>query len=235
MKESIKHRKFIFLCTEGLYYIGGLGVLCVACTIVAAVRQSWSLMGMSLVMWLLFIEFCYFFRDPERDIPQIPAEIVAPADGRVISIKPMKEETFLRGEALRVSIFMNIFSVHVNRSPIAGEITYFSYNPGKFISAFKEKASLDNEQVSIGIEGGEGEKKDGRRVLVRLIAGLIARRIVLWKGKNDRIDKGERMSIIKFGSRVDIYLPLDADVLVSVGDHVTAGESVVALYGNSQQ
>ena len=121
---------------------------------------------------------------------------------------------------------MNIFSVHVNRAPIPGKVVYCQYNPGKFISAFKEKASLDNEQFSIGIEGGEKNTKK-IRILVKLIAGLVARRIVVWKNTGDELVKGERMSLIKLGSRVDLYLPPQVVLKVQEGEWVKAGETVI--------
>ena len=153
--------------------------------------------------------------------------IVSPADGKIIAIKSMKEDIFLKQECIRISIFMNIFSVHVNRAPISGAIEYYHYNSGKFISAFKEKASLDNEQVVIGIRG----ETEGRefKVLAKLIAGLIARRIVVWKKNGDPVSKGERMSMIKFGSRVDLYLPLGVELKIKEGEWVKAGETIVGL------
>ena len=137
----------------------------------------------------------------------------------------MKETEFLKSESIKVSIFMNVFNVHVNRAPISGRIEYYHYNPGKFISAFKDKASLDNEQVSIGIHWEE----DGKKVLLKLIAGLIARRIVLWKRVGDELRKGERISIIKFGSRVELYLPLNVELKVNKGDWVRAGETIIGI------
>jgi phosphatidylserine decarboxylase len=185
-------------------------------------------MILAFVVWLLFIEVCYFFRDPERKIFQAPNVIVSPADGKIIAIKTMKENIFLKQECIRISIFMIIFSVHVNRAPISGTIKYYHYNPGKFISAFKEKASLDNEQVLIGIRG-EMEGKGEVKILTKLIAGLIARRIVLWKQKSDSVIKGERMSMIKFGSRVDLYLPLEVTLQIKEGEWVKAGETIIGF------
>ena len=223
------HKKIFFFCSEGLRYINGLLIVCILFTTGSLYSAHTLLIVGSAFLWLLFFEFCYFFRDPERLLPQDTSAIVAPADGRIIDVQPMQEDAFLHGEALRISIFMNIFDVHVNRAPIAGKIEYLHYNPGKFISAFKEKASLDNEQVAIGING-EGEKGEKISVLVKLIAGLIARRIVLWKAAGDLLTKGERISIIKFGSRVDLYLPLEAEIKVKKGDRVKAGETVVATF-----
>ena len=221
------HKKILFFCSEGLPYIACLLALCLATSLYAFKRPVLSILA--FVLWLLFIEVCYFFRDPERKIFQAPNVIVSPADGKIIAIKTMQEDIFLKQECIRISIFMNIFSVHVNRAPISGTIKYYHYNPGKFISAFKEKASLDNEQVLIGILGqmeGKGEVK----ILAKLIAGLIARRIVLWKQKSDSVFKGERMSMIKFGSRVDLYLPLEVTLQIKEGEWVKAGETIIGFF-----
>ena len=220
------YKKILFFCSEGLPYIVILLPLCLAITFYSG--KNLILGILSVVVWLLFFEVSYFFRDPERHIPQDPKIIVSPADGKIIKVTTVKEDSFLKQKCLRLSIFMNIFSVHVNRSPIAGTIEYYHYNPGKFISAFKEKASLDNEQVSIGIRG-EVHGKAEVKVLAKLIAGLIARRIVVWKHKGDRVTQGERMSLIKFGSRVDLYLPLNMELKIKVGDWVKAGETIIGL------
>ena len=220
------HKKILFFCSEGLPYIACLLALCLSISLYAFKRPVLAILA--FVVWLLFIGVCYFFRDPERKIFQAPNVIVSPADGKIIAIKTMKEDIFLKQECIRISIFMNIFSVHVNRAPISGTIKYYHYNPGKFISAFKEKASLDNEQVLIGILGqmeGKGEVK----ILAKLIAGLIARRIVLWKQKSDSVIKGERMSMIKFGSRVDLYLPLEVTLQIKEGEWVKAGETIIGF------
>ena len=184
------------------------------------------MIGATVLISLVFLEICYFFRDPDRTPPGEPGIIVAPADGKIIDIRTMEENSFLKGECVKISTFMNIFSVHVNRAPISGRVVYFQYNPGKFISAFKEKASLDNEQVSIGIEG-KGNSSKQLRILVKLIAGLVARRIVVWKKEGHYLGKGERMSLIKLGSRVDLYLPLPVKLKVREGDWVRAGETVI--------
>jgi|LQYC01.1.fsa_nt_gi phosphatidylserine decarboxylase len=220
------HKKILFFCSEGLPYIAWLLALCLAISFYAFKRPVLGILA--FVVFFLFIEVCYFFRDPERKISPASNIIVSPADGKIIVVKTMNEDVYLKKECIRVSIFMNIFSVHVNRAPISGTIEYYHYNPGKFISAFKEKASLDNEQVLIGIRG-EMEGKGEVKVLAKLIAGLIARRIVLWKQKGDSMIKGERMSLIKFGSRVDLYLPLGVELKIKEGDRVKAGETIIGL------
>jgi phosphatidylserine decarboxylase len=218
-------KKILFFCSEGLPYIGCCLALFLLISFYAFKRPAW--MVLAVVVGLLFFEVCYFFRDPEREISPAPNVIVSPADGKILSIKTMKEDMFLKQECIRVSIFMNILSVHVNRAPISGAIEYYHYNPGKFISAFKEKSSLENEQVAIGIRG-EIEGKEFK-VLAKPIAGLIARRIVVWKKKGDWVIKGERMSMIKFGSRVDLYLPLGVELKIKEGEWVKAGETIIGL------
>ena len=178
----------------------------------------------SIVCSLLTIWVIWFFRDPERAGPRGPNVVIAPADGRVVQVMEVDEPAFMGGRAVRVAIFMNVFNVHVNRYPVSGTVTYRHYNPGKFINAADDKASLDNEQASVGLETG------GRRVLVRQIAGLIARRIVTYSRQGDAATQGERFGIIRFGSRVDVYLPLGTDVRVRVGELTTAGSTLLAEF-----
>lgn len=221
------HSKVLFFCSEGAPYILFSLVVAVALAVWALVRPTPAAILSAVVAVLLAFEVCYFFRDPERKSPEDPRAALAPADGKIIDIRHVREESFLKQECVRISIFMNIFSVHVNRAPISGRVVYRHYNPGKFFPAFKEKASTDNEQVAIAIEGPGAEPQ---RVLVRLIAGLIARRIVVWKAEGEHIGKGERMSIIKFGSRADVYLPREVAVLVKEGEWVKAGETILGTY-----
>ena len=223
-----EYRKFLFFCAVGSPYIVSLLVVCCAATFLGLRSPKPLLIGAAVLLWAIFAEVCYFFRDPQRDAPHDSRIIVAPADGKIIGIRPEREESFMHGECVRISIFMNIFSVHVNRAPVTGRVTYCHYNPGKFISAFKEKASLDNEQVLLGLVKEENGKEE-MKVLIKLIAGLIARRIVVWKGLKTIVSQGERISLIKFGSRVDVYLPLHVTVSAKEGDWVRAGESVIGI------
>jgi len=220
------HQKLLFFCSDGLPIMTVLFCVLLTTCVLTFIWPHLFLIAVDIVVFLLFLEICYFFRDPDRVSPEEAGLIVASADGKIISIQKMQEESFLKVECVRVSTFMNIFSVHVNRAPIPGRVVYCHYNPGKFISAFKEKASLDNEQFSIGIEG-RGENPEKKRILVKLIAGLVARRIVVWKETGDDLVQGERMSLIKLGSRVDLYLPPDVSLKVQVGDWVKAGETVI--------
>lgn len=222
------YRKILFFCSDGMPYI----LIALGLALVMSAVAFYNPRGVWIVVaglvWILAFEVIGFFRDPERSVPQEPGIVTAPADGRVIDVSHLEEEkVFLKQPCTRVSIFMNVFNVHVNRAPMTGTIRYLRYNPGKFISAFKEKASLDNEQVLLGITGEQHGKEVP--ILVKLIAGLIARRIVLWRDLGQQLKQGERMSMIKFGSRVDVFLPASAGMRVRVGDRVKAGETVLAV------
>jgi phosphatidylserine decarboxylase len=163
-----------------------------------------------------------FFRDPERAWSRGERLIVSPADGKVVSVTQVEEPAFLQGRAERISIFMNVFDCHVNRYPTDGTVAYRHYNPGEFGHAGAEKASLSNEQSSIGVMTARG------KVLIRQIAGLVARRIVTDHQPGQVVHQGERLGMIRFGSRVDLFLPLGTRVLVHVGDTTRVGVTVVA-------
>lgn len=179
----------------------------------------------ALAVWApIAIWVVAFFRDPVRPGPRGDELVIAPADGLVVSVIPMDEPAFLGGPALRISIFMNVFNVHVNRYPCSGTVAWRQYHPGRFLNAATEKASRENEQSSIGLETPRG------RVLVRQIAGLVARRIVTDHGIGTAVAQGDRMGLIRFGSRVDLFLPGGVEPRVSVGQHTRAGETVVAAW-----
>jgi len=163
-----------------------------------------------------------FFRDPIRTGPRGETLVIAPADGLVVSVRDIDEPAFHGGEVRRVSIFMNVFNVHVNRYPVDGMISYRKYSPGKFVNAAAEKASLENEQSSVGIVAPRG------KVLVRQIAGLIARRIITDHGEGTAVRQGERMGLIRFGSRVDVFLPKGTRIKVAEGQKTVAGVTIIA-------
>ena len=165
-----------------------------------------------------------FFRDPVRQGPRDGGLILAPADGRVVSVAPVDEPDYLRGRATRVSVFMNVFNVHVNYHPMDGVVEYRQYRPGTFVNATLDKASVDNEQMSLGLRSG------GRRVMVRQIAGLIARRIVTDPQVGDSVGQGSRLGLIRFGSRVDTFLPDNAEARVRVGDRTVGGVTVIGAW-----
>jgi phosphatidylserine decarboxylase len=163
----------------------------------------------------------YFFRDPERTIPAEKGLLVAPADGRVVDISEIHDE-YLGGQAKKISIFLSIFDVHVNRIPADGTVQYLKYYKGKFLAAWDHKASLDNEQLHVGLDCGS------YKLLIKPIAGLIARRIVWHVREGARVKRGDRFGIIRFGSRTDLHFPASAEVRVKIGDKVKGGSSVLA-------
>ncbi len=207
-------RKFP-LAKEGMIFILPLGVL-------------------SLILWIfrlpLLAGFCtfltlfviYFFRDPERGVPPGDNAILSPADGKVIQVQPCVEERFLHGPAIKISVFMSLFNVHVNRNPLSGQIVDSAYSPGKFLRADLDRASAANEQNALLVETAEGA-----RLMVVQIAGLIARRIVCWVKKGDSVVRGQRFGLIRFGSRLDIYLPRDTQLQVRVGQKALAGQTIL--------
>ena len=187
-----------------------------------------GLRGVSYFSLGLAIFIISFFRDPERDIPSEEGSVVSPADGRIIKIEQERIGDRFKicpQEAIKISIFMNVFNVHVNRVPASGKVLGVFYNPGKFFSADKDKASLENEQNALLIEA-----KNGKRFVVNQIAGLIARRIVCYTKEGDTLEKGKRFGMIRFGSRLDVYLPVDCKINVSIGDKVKAGSSILAYW-----
>ncbi|MBM9520950.1 phosphatidylserine decarboxylase family protein [Desulforhopalus vacuolatus] len=177
----------------------------------------------ALVFLILTCFVLWFFRDPERFVPFEDDAVVSPADGKVIIIKEVEDERFTGLKAQKISIFMNVFNVHVNRIPIAGKVEKIVYKPGKFYNASSTKAELENEYCASLLTTSSGKK-----IAVVQISGLIARRVVCWLEPGDKLRTGERIGLIRFGSRVDIYLPLDADLKVEVGDMVRGGESLLA-------
>jgi phosphatidylserine decarboxylase len=199
----------------------GLPFILVAWVIVAGLAlASW---WVALALWLpVAVWVVAFFRDPVRTGPRGDAVVIAPADGKVVSVIEMDEPTFLGGKATRISIFMNVFNVHVNRYPASGTVAWRAYLPGRFLNAASEKASLDNEQSSVGLETARG------RILVRQIAGLVARRIVTDHEVGEAVQQADRMGLIRFGSRVDVFLPAGAVPRVRVGETTMAGQSVIA-------
>jgi phosphatidylserine decarboxylase len=173
---------------------------------------------------LLFVWLLVFFRDPVRDGPRGERLVVAPADGRICSVADVEEPMYLHAKATRVSIFMNVFDVHVNRYPVSGEIEIVHYSPGEFRNAALDEAAIVNESSSVGIRGPRGP------LLVRQVAGLVARRIVTDGQPGDTARQGERMGMIRFGSRVDVFLAPGTPLKVALGDTVQAGLTVLAEY-----
>jgi len=176
--------------------------------------------GAAVLVFLAAFVF-YFFRDPERVVPAEPGAVVSPADGRVMVITDEKKAG---RPGKRVSIFLAIWNVHVNRSPAGGEITKLEYVPGKFLAAMRERASVENEQNVFTLSTDAGE------MVFKQIAGVIARRVVSWKKAGEKVSRGERVGLVRFGSRVDVWIPRDAEILVKLGEKVRAGSSVLARW-----
>jgi phosphatidylserine decarboxylase len=204
------------MVSDGYYYALALAV--------AAVLLGWLAGPVWILLpGLLALFFLWFFRDPERSIPDGAGIVVSPADGKVTDVSPV----VVNGAAhTRISIFLSVFDVHVNRSPIAGVIREVRYRKGKFLNAMNPASAEQNEQNAVTVEG------DGHTVVFKQIAGLLARRIVFNKGVGDRVQRGERVGLIKFGSRVDVLLDSSAALQIKVGDRVRGGASVLANLGS---
>lgn len=182
-----------------------------------ALSRPW--LGGALLFLAAFV--LYFFRDPERVAPADPAAVVSPADGRVMEIV---EEPMGSQPGRRISIFLAIWDVHVNRAPMAGRIQKVEYRPGRFYAAMRSRASAENEQNVVRLSTARGE------MMFRQIAGWVARRVLLWKSEGDAVERGERVGMIRFGSRMDVWLPMEAEILVRPGQHVAAGTSILARW-----
>jgi len=191
--------------------------------LVTAVFAVLGLHVLTLFCLAVTLFICFFFRDPERAIPDEEGAVVSPADGKIVDVGVLQESDFSAEKMLKISIFMSVFNVHVNRIPDHGKVTEVNYYPGKFFSANLDKASRDNERNAVTLE-----ISGGRRLIVVQVAGLIARRIICKIREGDRLSRGARFGMICFGSRLDVYLPPDAAPAVSVGDKVLAGTSVLA-------
>ena len=199
---------------EGYYF--GLPPLLLGAV---AFLLHWTIAAILLVFLAAFV--FYFFRDPERTIPPDPGAVVSPADGRVVVVT---DEEHAGQPGKRISIFLAIWNVHVNRSQEAGTITRMDYRPGKFLAAMRARASLENEQNVISLSTASGE------MVFKQIAGLIARRVVCWKKQGDAVLRGERIGLVRFGSRVDLWVPRGVEILVALGDNVKGGSSVLARW-----
>src|SRR5436305_836296 len=202
------------------YYYGSV-------MIAAALLVGWlTSPGWAVVPLALAAFFLWFFRDPERTIPNEPGVVVSPADGKVTDVSPVTVD----GKTLkRISIFLNVFDVHVNRSPISGVIRGAKYQPGKFLNAMDPQCADCNEQNTVTVEG------EGHTIIFKQIAGLLARRIVFTKNIGEKVERGERVGLIKFGSRTDILMEASADIQVKVGDRVRGGASILAFLGRERE
>ncbi len=207
---------------EGFPFIGTFLLL-----LALGILFQWTIFSFVTVFSLFYLFI--FFRNPHREIPTQEGLFVAPADGRIVAVQEVYEDRFLKEKAVKISIFMNIFNVHVNRTPCRGTLKEVIYNPGKFFNAAKDKASLENEQNALILETPKGYK-----ILIIQIAGLIARRIVCWIKPGDQVERGDRFGVIRFGSRVDVFLPCKVDIHVRLGEKVKGGTTVLGvLHGSS--
>jgi phosphatidylserine decarboxylase len=203
---------------DGIYYA-------LACILAALVIVWLTVWPLAIIPLLLAAFFLWFFRDPERDIPDTPGSIVSPGDGKVTDVSVIQVEGRPR---TRISVFLNVFNVHVNRSPVTGIISKVEYRKGKFGNAMGAISAELNEQNICTVRA-----EDGEEVTFKQIAGLIARRIVFTKREGDKLQRGERVGLIKFGSRVDVVFSPDAHVAVKIGDHVKGGSTILATLPNS--
>jgi phosphatidylserine decarboxylase len=186
-----------------------------------------AMFGFLVVAWLVFALFTlYFFRDPTPNVPAGANLVVSPGHGRVDVIDTVAEPLFMGGECRRISIFLSVFDVHVQNAPVGGRVSFYKYTEGQFLNAMRTECAGCNENAFLGFTAAEPK---GVKVGIRLIAGLIARRIVPWAEAGDEVARGDRVSLIQFGSRVDLYLPLSARIQVRLGDKVVGGESVLAV------
>ena len=200
-------------------------------------REGWAFLGIalgvslaasfffgwwSLPLWLVSGFILQFFRDPPREVPPDPLDVVSPADGRIVMVG-RAQDPYLKREALKVSVFMNIFNVHSNRSPVEGAVKERWYFPGQFLNAALDKASLENERNALWLR-----TDGGRDITCVQVAGLIARRILCYVEAGSELAKGQRFGFIRFGSRVDVYLPLDAELKAAIGEKVYAAQTVLA-------
>ena len=207
---------------EGLLFIVVAALVAAGTYAVALNRRSWPVWLLAFVLTIVALWVAYFFRDPERTGARGERLVIAPADGKIVMIAEADEPGFMQQRSTRISIFMNVFNVHVNRYPVSGVVRFVEHKAGRFLNAVVAEASLENEQASVGIESG------ANRVLVRQIAGLIARRIVTYAKDGEHVTQGDRMGLIRFGSRVDVFVPANADISVRVGDVTYAGVTKIA-------
>lgn len=211
------------MALDGLPFIGAAGLILIILGVIASFTGSNIIWGFTYAEALLLLFIIFFFRDPDRVTPEGEGLIISAADGKVVLIKEVSFPELSDEKLIQVSVFLSIFNVHVNRIPVSGVVEEIKYYPGKFLVAWNDKASLENEQTLISIDTGT------KKIYFKQIAGLIARRIV-WKLESGQsVRAGERFGLIRFGSRVDILLPLNSEIRVKVGENVKGGETVIGV------
>ena len=192
-----------------------------ACLVVTALVGYFLSWWLGIIPFVLALFFTYFFRNPNRRIPHDPKVLVSPADGKVMEVVEVFEDTYLHQQCKKVTIFLSVFDVHVNRAPMAGEITFRQYTEGRFLPAYKDSVGYENERHTISI------KNDKMEIVVTQIAGLLARRIVSWTDVGDTLEQGTLYGMIKFGSCTELFVPLDVEICVIKGQHVVGGETII--------
>ncbi len=221
--KTIMHR-------EGYKIVFRLALTALIVTLASLTLASgWVGLSLCVVSWGCMGLVVFFFRDPERHTLSGAREVISPADGRVIGIDEVDENEFIRGRALKVSIFMSVWNVHVNRVPLEGVVKYFRYQHGRFHVASSPKASIENEQAVIGIESPWG------KILVKQIAGILARRVVCNLHEGQKARRGERFGIVKFGSRLEVFVPMNTKTKVRLKEKVRAGETTIASMGEGSE
>jgi phosphatidylserine decarboxylase len=227
----VKHSGKASSAALKLIFLSAVGVLVLLLVAWLAHEITGFILGIAGVLgglWVLFVAFtAYFFRDPEPMVPSQPKLVLAPGHGKVDTIDTTTEDEFMGGECQRISIFLSVFDVHVQNSPTTGRVAFFKHTPGQYLNAMRADCAKYNENVLVGFESVD---PTGAKIGIRLIAGLIARRIVPFVVHNDAVQRGERISLIQFGSRVDVYLPKSAKIKVQLGDRVVGGQSVLASF-----
>lgn len=209
------------MALEGIPFVVAAGVLLLALGLAATMTGIGFLWGLTYAEAALLLFIVFFFRDPDRTTPKGRGVIVSAADGKVVTVKEVEFPDISAEKLIQVSVFLSIFDVHVNRIPVSGKVREVKYFPGKFMLAWKEKASTDNEQTLISIDS------EGKTIYLKQIAGLVARRISWQLDAGQSVEAGERFGLIRFGSRVDLLLPTDSRIEVKVGDKVKGGETVI--------
>lgn len=212
------------MAKDGLGTLAAIFLFVALMVLGSAVTGNVILKILSALGLLLLLFSFYFFRDPERAVPEVKNVIISPADGKIIVIDEVEEDEFFHTKVKKVSIFMSVWDVHVNRIPISGRVSYFNYERGQFLPAYKDDAALQNEHTSIGIEN------ENIKVFFRQIAGILARRIVCHIREGHKVKIGERFGMIKFGSRVDIFLPTNVQIKVKLNEKVKAGQTIIGIY-----
>jgi phosphatidylserine decarboxylase len=228
MKHSGKARKAAFkiilwslIAAAAIWFIGFAG---------STIATVLSLIAIPVlpILWVIFAVFTlYFFRDPNPRTPVEPRIVVSPGHGKVDAIDTTTEPKFMGGECQRISIFLSVFNVHVQNAPVGGRVAFYEYKEGEFLNALRADSAVHNENVLMGFEATE---PGGQKIGVRLIAGVIARRIVPFVQQGEEVSRGQRISLIQFGSRVDVYLPAGAKIKAALGDRVVGGETVLAAF-----